>query len=227
MKNILLKFSLFLSIALLVITPISYADTANGEIIYLDGREVLLNENGSWTYLSTDRYANTKDGIRIRLKEDGSWQTIGNAPLKSDEQVRTTDLDMQLQKVVIETYKKKSQKNVKVKTQTVFYIDLAYSQQATSNIVLSKEDIALIEVKDNNGKVYPIVSINPGAAELKPNSTITLVVRAEKSPSVFDTVKSMTIEFKQGVLNLKSPVRLSQRLIDFGEKNVTGFTKHD
>ena len=146
-----------IALVTLLFTPISQAKAPKQEIINVDGREVILNDNGTWKFLSTDRYANTKNGIRIRLKEDGSWQMIGNAPLQSKEQVRTTDLDLKLQKVVIETYEKKVQKNTRIKTQTVFYIDLAFSSQTKKSIAVSKDDIALIEIKDNNGKNYPVV----------------------------------------------------------------------
>jgi len=142
---------------------------------------------------------------------------------QSKEQVRTTDLDIKLQKVVIETFEKKVQKNTRVKTQTVFYIDLAFSPQAKSTITVTKDDIALIAVKDNNGKNYPVISIHPGDALLQADTKITLVIRAEKSPSIFDDVKSMDIVFHKGVFGIIEPITLSQRTIDFDKENVNGF----
>jgi hypothetical protein len=53
---------------------------ADQEVTTDDGREVLLKEDGSWTFRSTDRFANTVDGQRIRLKQDGSWAYVGNSP---------------------------------------------------------------------------------------------------------------------------------------------------
>ena len=38
------------------------------------GREVLLRDDGSWEYLSDDRFGTLKDGSRARLKSDGSWE---------------------------------------------------------------------------------------------------------------------------------------------------------
>jgi len=212
-----------IALVTLLFTPISQAKTPKQEIINVDGREVILNDNGTWEFLSTDRYANTKDGIRVRLKEDGSWQMIGNAPLQSKEQVRTTDLDLKLQKVVIETYEKKVQKNTRIKTQTVFYVDLAFSSQTKKSITVSKDDIALIEIKDNNGKNYPVVSIQPDDAQLQADTKTTLVIRAEKSPSIFDDVKSMNIVFQKGIFGIIEPITLSQRTIDFNKENVNGF----
>ena len=211
------------TMASLFFIPVCYADTANQQVFTDDGREVLLKPDGHWEYRSTDRFANTEDGRRVRLKEDGSWSYTGNTPLKSKVQVRTSDLDIELQKVVIETYKKKTQKSARVKTQTVFYVRLNNSTQAKAAINIKGSDISLIEVKDNNGKTYPVLSIKPGAPSLQPGTETTLAVRAEKSPSIFDDVKSMDIIFKTGIFGIQKTITLSQRAIDFDKEDVEGF----
>ena len=216
------QFTLLI-IASLLYMPNGSAEISSEEIVIVDGREVILYDDGTWQLLSTDRFANRNDGTRVRLKEDGSWQTIGNAQLTSKQQVRTADLDITLQKVVIETYEKKVQKNTRVKTQTVFYVDLVTSPQTKTNITIKESDISLIEVKDNNGKMYPVVSMQPDDIQLKPKSKITLIVSAEKSPSLFDSVKSMDIVFKKGIFGIDSPIALNQRTIDFLNKKVDGF----
>ncbi len=212
-----------ITIASLLFIPACFAATQEQQIITIDGREVLLNEDGTWKYLSTDRIANTKDGTRIRLKEDGSWQAIGNAPSTSKKQVRTTDLDIKLQKVVIETFRNKSQKNTRIKTQTVFYIDLSNSLQAKNIININANDITHIDVTDNNGKNYPVLSLKSDTSKLAPSEKTTLVIRVEKSPSRWNSVKSIEITFKAGILGLKESASLSSRTIDFDKINVDGF----
>ena len=216
------QFTLLIIASLLYI-PNGSAEISSQEIVIVDGREVVLNDDGTWQLLSTDRFANRNDGTRVRLKEDGSWQTIGNAQLISKQQVRTADLDISLQKVVIETYEKKVQKNTRVKTQTVFYVDIVTSPQAKTSITIKESDLSLIEIKDNNAKSYPVISIQPHDIQLKPNSKITLIVRADKSPSIFDSVKSMEIIFKKGIFGIDSPIAFNQRTIDFISKKVDGF----
>ena len=213
----------FATLFALLLATASNSISAADQTIMLDGREVLLREDGTWLYQSSDRFANTNDGGRVRLKEDGSWQYVGNAPLMSKQQVRTNDLDFQLEKVVIETYKRKSQKSSLIKTQTVFYVQLENSAQAKNSVSINQDDIALIEVKDNNGKSYEVVSIKPNPAELKPDTLTTLVVRAEKSPSIFDDAKSMELVFKSGIFGIEAPISLKQRTIDFYEEKVDGF----
>lgn len=48
-------------------------------------------------------------GREVMLDDNGSWQYIGNVPLVSKEQVRTNELDINLDKVVIETHETKVQ----------------------------------------------------------------------------------------------------------------------
>lgn len=217
-----ITFAFFNTILLLLVTIDDNVFAAQ-EVIIVDGREVLLKEDGTWTYHSTDRYANTNDGRRLRLKDDGSWQYVGNAPLTTREQVRTTNLNIKLQKVVIEKFEKKVQKNTRVKTQTVFYLVLENSAQAKRNISIKNSDISLIEINDNNGKNYPVLSLQPGSIQLKPGTNTTLVVRAEKSPSMWDDVKSMEIVFKPGILGIQKAIILNQMTIDIDEEKVNGF----
>lgn len=213
----------FFNTILLLLIAINDNVFAAQQVIIVDGREVLLNEDGTWRYHSTDRYAKTNDGRRLRLKDDGSWQYVGNAPLATTEQVRTTNLNIKLQKVVIEKYQKKVQKNTRVKTQTVFYVVLENSAQAKRNLSIKNSDISLIEVNDNNGENYPVVSLQPDSIQLKPDTKTILVIRAEKSPSMWDDVTSMEIVFKPGIFGIQKAIVLNQMSIDFDEEKVDSF----
>ncbi len=212
--------SLFIAAITLLLLTIGKTALANEQIINIDGREVLLKEDGSWKYQSTDRFANTKDGRRVRLKEDGSWSYVGNAPLQSSEHVRTTDLDIKLKKVVIETYRVKTQKSQRIKTQTVFYVQLSNSPQAKTTIKITDSDITQIEIKDNNNKIYEVLSIRSDTSTLEPGKDTTLVVRAKKSPAIWDNAKSMKITFEAGTFDLHQAVTLNQRIIDFEKEDV-------
>lgn len=201
----------------------SNALSANQQVITDDGREVLLRQDGTWQFRSNDRFANTKDGQRVRLKEDGSWEYVDNAPLASKQRVRSNDLDIKIEKAVIETHEKKVQKNKRVKSQTVIYLTLQVSPLAKSDISINKNDVVRIKVTDNNGKDYPVLSIQPSAATLEPNTSTTLVIRADGSPLWWKKVKSMDIEFSPGILGIQQPIRLSQSVIDIEKKNVDSF----
>jgi len=100
------------------------AHSADKKLITDDGREVLLKDDGSWIFRSTDRFANTDDGRRVRLKQDGSWHYVKNKAMKSTTKTQTPGPVIKLEKVIIEKYERKALKNTRVKTRTVFYLQL-------------------------------------------------------------------------------------------------------
>jgi hypothetical protein len=201
----------------------SNALSADLEVVTDDGREVLIKEDGTWEFRSTDRFANTKDGQRIRLKDDGSWQYVGKAPMVSDKQVRTTELDIKLEKVVIETHEKKVQKNTRVNSQTVFYLNLELSPLAQNNISINNNAISLIKVTDNKYRDYPVLSVQPVPTILKPDSDTIITIRTEGAPQWWKNVKTMEITFKPGIFAIQEPVTLSQKVDDIDKKKVDGF----
>jgi hypothetical protein len=219
-------YTYILLLAVLLLSA-SQALSAAQEAISDDGREVLLNDDGTWAFRSTDRFANTSDGRRVRLRADGSWKYVGNASgnalLSSNLQLKTTQIDIRLDKVVIETYEKKVQKNKRVKSQTVFFLDLASSPQAQQDITVRREDISNIKVSDSNGRDYPLLSIQPAPTTLKPGSQASITVRVNGSPQWWKDVESMEISFQPGVFGLQDPVSLMQRVVDFDIQKVSGF----
>ena len=113
-------------------TDITHAD----QVILVEGREVRLNADGSWQYISNDRIADTPDGKRARLMDDGKWEYIGNSPVKTEQVQRTTSLALELQNVVIERTEKKVQKNTRVRTRTVFTINLQQAKESGTSLAL-------------------------------------------------------------------------------------------
>lgn len=193
------------------------------EVFSDDGREVLLKEDGTWEFRSNDRFATTSDGRRVRLKADGSWQYVGNALLTSKQQLRTTEIDIKLQKVVIETYEKKVQKNKRVKSQTVFFLDITSSPQAQQDISVGEKNISNIKVNDSNGRDYPVLSIHPASQIIKPGSRTSVTVRVDGSPQWWKDVESMEISFQPGIFGLQDPAAFKKNIVDFDIKKVSGF----
>ncbi len=218
---------IIIAVLALVLVSTSDALTTEQQVITDDGREVLLRQDGTWEFRSNDRFANTEDGHRVRLKQDGSWEYVGNAPMVMDEHVRTTELDIKLRKVIIERHEEKAQKNKRVTSQTVFYIDLALSPMAENNISISQEDSALVKVRDNKGKDYPVITINPADNVLEPGSKTTVAVRAYGSPQWWKNIKTMEVSFHPGLFGTPQPVTLSRRVADIEKKNIDGFEQRD
>lgn len=197
-----------------------FADQA---VITDGGREVLLRQDGSWQFRSTDRFASTANGKRVRLKADGSWQYIGNTPASSGEPAQAGEPGFRLQKVVIEKSEKKVQKNKRVRTRTVFYVKLELSPLANRNIRIDRNDVSLVSVTDNNGRNYSVLGIQPGIPILEPGSSTIIAVRADDSPGLLENAESMTLIFRPGIFGIQQAVRLSRQIDDFEAIDVKWF----
>lgn len=202
----LIQFVVLLASTLLFSSPTVAAE----KLITQDGREILLKEDGTWEFLSQDRYANTADGRRVRLRPDNTWEYIGNAPLKTEQRVRNELSDFQLQKVVIEAYEEKTHKNKRVVTHTIFYLDIAVSPLAEQPVSL---DNATIRVTDNRGKDYPVLAINPPMQKLEPGTRHSVQIRVDGSPQWWSGIKSMLLSISADVIG-DQPMEFSYRFND-------------
>jgi|SaaInlStandDraft_1057018.scaffolds.fasta_scaffold120189_2 hypothetical protein len=70
------RYKALLSSVIFLILGWSVNAIAAEDVVSDDGREVRLNEDGTWSLLSRDRFATTPDGRRIRLMTDGRWELI-------------------------------------------------------------------------------------------------------------------------------------------------------
>ena len=194
-----------------------------GMDLVIDGREIRLEDDGTWRYLSTDRYIDTPDGKRVRLKEDGQWQYVGNTPLVVDQRQRTQTLDLKLRDVVIERTEKKVQKNTRVRTRTVFSIDITIASEAEGTMDLSRLVTGDVSVSDDSGASYEVTAIRADRPDIAPGKTATITVIVDKSPSIFDEVRSMSVMFGKQVFGTPSPVTLSRQVDDIEELRVENF----
>lgn len=214
---------LLLSASIIYVCSTFTASSQTREITTDDGREVILNEDGTWEFKSNDIFANTSDGFRIRLKEDGSWEYVGNTPISTPEKVRTPLLALKLNKVVEEQVEKKVHKNVRVKSQMVFYISAENSPLAKRGISIQSESLAHIQVMDDTGKDYPVLSLNPESLLIEPSNKAAFKVRANGAPDLLSKAKSMRIVFKSEVFNTDEAIELTYKLSEFEEKKVSNF----
>lgn len=198
-----------------------YAHAVTHNAIGDDGREVQLNSNGTWEYSSTDKLATTEDGVRVRLKSDGLWEPIGNLPLKKDEQVRTSNLDVSLDTIIMEIYRKENTKSTRYDSQTVFYFDVNVSSFA-KKINTKLSHFNLFSVSDSRGKSYPILDISPQKEQLIPGDKFQFSVRVDGSPTGLFAIgtKYINITIDKSIFNTDSDLKFSKRVDDLGTKKM-------
>ena len=224
-KTICLQGWLACVLAVIFFSDASTVLAANQDVVTDDGREVLLKADGTWEFRSDDRFANTTDGQRVRLKADGSWEYMGNAPMVASQLVRTRELEIELQEVVIEFHEQKVQKNTRVSSQTVFYLKLGLSPLAEEPIDIDKSNLTLIAIQDNKRRTYPVLSMQATPASLQPASEASITIRADGSPQWWKNVKTMNIVFEPEIFGLGESVTLAYSLDDIEKKKVDGFNE--
>jgi len=177
-----------------------------------DGREIILKDNGSWEYKSTDRFATSEDGTRVRLKEDGSWEFIGNAPVVSKEQVRTEALDVQLGDIVTEFYKEKVGKNTRHMSQTVFNLKVDVSSYS-EGVDAKLSHFNLFEITDSRGNQYPVLSVTPQHKRLQAGKEYTIAIRVDGSPSgqFAVAIKHLNVDIDKSVFGTHQDLSFSRR----------------
>jgi hypothetical protein len=219
MRHLNLLITTTLASAALLVSSISHA----AQDLILDGREIRLNGDGTWQYLSNDRFIDTPDGKRIRLMQDGRWEYIGNAPLQTAQLQRTPSLDVQLQDVVIERTEKKVQKNTRIRTRTVFTIHTTRAAEADGTLELAGLNPANVSVTDDSGKTYEVIRVTADMQDIAPGKTATIIVIADKSPFIFDDVDAMSVTFDKQVFGTPSAVTLTHDMDDADEIKVDSF----
>jgi len=222
---VLLKFSLtgLCVSALLVSTSV----LADHQALADDGREVILKENGSWEFKTNDRLATSEDGTRVRLKGDGQWEFIGNAPVQTEQQVRTESLDIALDKIVTEFTKDKvNSKSSRYNAQTIFYLAVdvsSYGEQVTPSFA----DTSLIVAKDNKGTEYPILRIDSDNKSWQPGTEQRIAIRVDGSPSssiMWGSTK-ITLTIDKSVFGTQSNLSFTERTNEIKKKKVAELSK--
>lgn len=210
-----LKTFHFLAFALLALLASTNALAADRNAIGDDGREILLKSSGEWQYRSTDRFATSEDGTRVRLKDNGQWEFIGNSVITKDEHIRTTNLDIKLNKVVMEVFREQLIKSTRYDSQTIFYVDLdtsSFSGPVKPNL----SHFNLINVTDSRGKEYPVLSVTPQVNILEPGETFQFSIRVDGSPSGLFSIgtKYIYLTLNQAIFSTETDLEFSKRVDD-------------
>lgn len=174
-----------------------------------EGREIQINTDGTWSYLSQDRIVSNQAGQQIRLKPDGTWalfekkvETIvgsGESNPASGIQATATP-PVRLTEYVIETVRSTRHKNAREQSRMVVTLSLADEQA-----VPGKSEIRL---EDSRGRAYEILSVEGDARRLR--------IKADESPRWWG-VKYFTLTLP-GNLSLRIP------MTDVIERNLSEFS---
>ena len=199
-----------------------------------DGREVILNDNGEWQYVTEDRFATTEDGQRIRLKADQRWQKVrdSEAPAYQPVPISTiqrdsitisdsnlsgvphsgNSFDVTLDQVQVENQRETVGKNKRLRSNLVFYLEI--KGQGDSEHQLNPEQFS---VQDSRGKAYPVFSVTAGTSPIggKPR----WVIRAKGAPRWWG-VKFFSLQIAPNALGNTDSIELRKPMRDVLKKEV-------
>lgn len=215
-----LRHHLIVSSMFIFFCVFSYPLMADEDVITDDGREVRLKADGTWEFISDNRYANTKSGSRVRLKGDKTWEYIGFSPMASKDQVKSTLLDIKLDKVVIKVHKKRMNKNKRIRSQTFFHLTIDVTPLAKTPIQINKNSKQLITITDSKQDDYPVILLSPSKLNLAPGSKNNLVVVAEGAPQWIDAIRAMNLVFSPGAIGNEKTIKLSYFVNDISRIKV-------
>lgn len=201
-------------------------------VISDDGREVRLNDDGSWEYLSSDRFATSTSGKRIRLMDNGKWALTGELALPAATQVAKDikvgvgeqAMEVELALLSVETKrgkKSESHKSSSKKTQTVFTLNLSLAKDAKEIQPLTVNE-GDFKVEDSGGREYDIVNVTPAQLSISPGQEASIVVRVDGSPHWF-TTKAMRIVIDKSALGSDKDVELTKAMSDSRKLTVDEF----
>lgn len=175
-----------------------------------DGREVILLDNGEWTYATDDVFATTPDGQRIRLKPNQKWQKISGktAPVYQPVAIAITKRDsitvngakLILDQIRIENSRENVGKNKRLRSQIVLYVDMNGSLP-----------LEALTVQDSKGRTYPVVSVSNGVAPV--GGGTRTIIRASGAPKWWG-VKFFSLQIAEGAIGNSELIELRKPMRD-------------
>lgn len=214
----------FVALLSMTIWYVSAEQTVLGD----DGREVKLLKDGSWEYLSDDRFATTTDGRRIRLKSDGTWSESSDertwiaipaeALQHSRDVVTEGGFEVDLSEVRIESVRTKNKKNSRLRSQIVATLEI--SSATAGRFAL---DPSAFSLTDSRGRSYPLVAVEPGDFSLTPGVTGTITMIGDGSPRWWG-IKFFRLQIDAGVLGPAS-IELTKSMSEITKLDVEVLTQ--
>jgi hypothetical protein len=216
-------FSRQLLVLCLAIAGISHA-FADKTVAVDENWKVLLKDDGTWEFVTQDRFATGADGKRFKLNADGTWQAAGVASTQIQQRLRNNNSTFMLKEVVLEyakTAANSTRKNSRTEMQTIFTLSVQLPQEHKKDSVSVTLDKSNVSVIDNRGKAYEILDIAPSTLSVDKANTQEVSIRVRES--LRWGAKAMNLTINQDVFNSESDLVFIATPYDMVEKRVSGF----
>ena len=201
-----------------------------------DGRQIRLNDDGTWVQVSQDRFATNAQGQRIRLRADGSWNVISASSediVRSGSIPNTASLQDEpvifLKNVEILRREIKRAKSTHAETRMRYTIGVDNKTEQTVALDLTGP----FEATTNRGGEYPLLSadgpsqVHPllsadGPSQVLAGQQAEVVVVVEDSPAWFG-VKFLSLEVPAKAIGNAGARLLNKNMNEVKRINVDDF----
>lgn len=220
MRNYRSVFIRSSAIFLILLTSFAMAEEV---VVSDDGRQIRLNDDGTWVQLSQDRFATNAQGQRIRLRADGKWNVMSAQDTTQGVRSSIEPVPLQdeailyLKSVEILRREIKRSKSRHAETRMRYVVGIENNTADTIRI----DRAGQYRASTNRGGEYALLSVT-GPADVSPGATAELVVVVADSPTWFG-VKHLSLEVPESALGNAAPRILNKNMNEVRRVNVDEF----
>lgn len=242
--------TLRLVLSLLLLNLLAISPSFGDEILTTEsGMRVKVYDNGLWAYEARPERVRTSDGQLLQLLPNGRWELMSEEPAgaspavtsqpaqpavvltapantrpeaRQAQQSLPSELQIELDKLTIESKMTKLLKTKKWERQSVFDIRLQLDSKAGSALALPRLKPSQFTVRTIKDKDFPVLWVSELPAELAPGQSITFSVRTQDGPLWYYR-KALILRIAAGALFNSDVLELSIDMAHADEKEVDAF----
>ena len=204
------------------------AATAAAEEVVVsdDGRQIRLNDDGTWRQVGGVSYATTASGARVRLRPDGSWQVLDAGesaavppPAVVRPELEPAAMDVSLELNQVEILRRKIKRSKTTHSQTVTVYHFSVRNEGNNLLRLGDDLIDELRARSSSGGEWPIVSMDIDQPELTRGQQAVIRVVADGAPQWFG-VKYMELQVAPGALGNRERIKLRKPMKQVERRSV-------
>ncbi len=182
----------YIRFSLLVLLIAAAASSLSEEVVVTDdGKQLQLNDDGTWVHVSQDRFATTESGERIRVRANGTWNyvtTVGSPIGPASSPIMQDEVVIFLHAVEILRREIKRAKSTHADTRMRYTVRI--NNGTDEELAIDRHAPYLSTT--NRGGNYPVLSVT-GPATVLPGATADISIVVADSPAWFG-VKHLSLE---------------------------------
>ena len=216
--------SVFIRYSLSLLLLLASSALAEEVVVSDDGRQIRLNDDGTWVQVSQDRFATNAQGQRIRLRADGSWNVMSTSP----EDIARSDGGQNVASLVdepviflktVEILRREIKRAKSKHAETRMRYTIGVDNKTTETISL---DLTVpFEATTNRGGDFPLLSAD-GPRQVLAGQQAEVIVVVEDSPAWFG-VKFLSLEVPAQAIGNAGARLLNKNMNEVKRLNVESF----